>query len=77
MQQVSLYLKTNLPSKRVSKHIIQLINLNYYKGKSKNEIADMFSLKIRTVYNIRFLVERRATILERIYRQSKKADLAK
>lgn len=41
-----------MPGKRVSKDIIQLVYFNYYKGKSAKEIADMFSLKIRTVYNI-------------------------
>ena len=41
-----------MPGKRVSKNIIQLVYFNYYKGKSAKEIADMFSLKIRTVYNI-------------------------
>ena len=33
--------------KTSSKHIIQLVYFNYYKGKSV-----LFSLKIRTVYNI-------------------------
>ena len=40
------------PGKRVSKNIIQLVYFNYYKGKSAKEIAHMFSLKMRTVYNI-------------------------
>ena len=52
MQQVSLYFNTKMPAKRVSKNIIQLIYFNYYKGKSAKEIADIFSLKIRTVFNI-------------------------
>ena len=52
MQQVSLYFNTKMPGKRVSKNIIQLVYLIYYKGKSMKEIADMFSLKIRTIYNI-------------------------
>ena len=54
MQQVSLYFNTKMPGKRVSKNIIlvQLVYLNYYNGKSAKEITDMFSLKIRTVYNI-------------------------
>ena len=41
-----------MPGKRVSKNIIQLVYFNYYKSKSAKEIADMISLKIRTVYNI-------------------------
>ena len=53
MKQVSLcFNKKKMPGKRVSKNIIQLIYFNYYKGKSAKEIADMFSMKIRTVYNI-------------------------
>ena len=52
MQQVSLYVNAEMPGKRVSKNIIQFDYLNYYKGKSEKEIADMFSLKIRTAYNI-------------------------
>ena len=32
--------------------LYNLVNFNYYKGKSAKEIADIFSLKIRTVYNI-------------------------
>ena len=51
MQQVSLYCNTKLLGKQVSKNIMQLVYFNYYKGKSAKEIADMFSLKIRTVYN--------------------------
>ena len=39
---------TKSPGKRVSKNIIQLVYFNYYKGKSEKEIADMFSLKIKT-----------------------------
>ena len=42
MQQVPLYYNTKMPGKRVSKNIIQLVNFNYYKGKSAKEIADMF-----------------------------------
>ena len=34
MQQVSLYLTTKMPGKRVSKNMIQLAYFNYYKGKS-------------------------------------------
>ena len=41
-----------MPGKRVSKNIMQLVYFNYYKGKSEKVIADMFFLKIRTVYNI-------------------------
>ena len=52
MQQVPLYCNTKMPGKRVSTNIIQLVNFNYYKSKSAKEIADMFSWKIRTVYNI-------------------------
>ena len=52
MQQVSLYFNTKMPGKRVSKNIIQLIYFSYYKGKSAKQIANMFSLKIRTAYNI-------------------------
>ena len=29
-----------------------IVYFNYYEGKSAKEIADMFSLKVRTVYNI-------------------------
>ena len=32
------------------KYIISLVYFNYYKGKSAKEIADVFSLKIITVY---------------------------
>ena len=52
MQQLSLYFNTKIPAKRISKNIIQLVYFNYYKGKSAKETANMFSLKIRTVYNI-------------------------
>ena len=52
MQQVSLYCNTKMPGKPVLKTIIKLVYFNYYKGKSAKEIADMFSLKIGTVYNI-------------------------
>ena len=55
MQQVvSLYFNTKLLGKRVSKNIIllELVYFNYYKDKSAREIADMFSQKFRTVYNI-------------------------
>ena len=38
-----------MPEKRVSKYI-QLVHFNYYKDKSAKEIADIFPLKIRTVY---------------------------
>ena len=48
MQQVPLYFNTKMTGKRVAKNIIQFVYFNYYKGKS-----DMFSLKIRTVNNIR------------------------
>ena len=43
-----------MSGKRVSKTIIQLVYFNYYKGKSAKEIADMFSLKVRTIYTIIF-----------------------
>ena len=43
-----------MPGKRVSKNIIQLVYFNYYEGKYVKEIADMFSLNTRTVYNIIF-----------------------
>ena len=58
MQQVSLYFNIKLPEKRVSKNIIQMMYFNYCKGKSAKEIAVMFSLKIRTVYNIISRVEK-------------------
>ena len=51
LQQESLYFSTKMPGKRVSKNIIQLVYFNYYKGKSAKENVDMFSLKMRTVYN--------------------------
>ena len=41
-----------MPGKRVSKNIIQLIYFNYYKGKSAKVTGDIFSLKIKTEYNI-------------------------
>ena len=47
-----------MPGKRVSKNIIQFVYFNYYKGKSAKETADMFFLKIRTVYNIIFRAEK-------------------
>ena len=50
--QVSLYFNTKMPGKRVSKNIIQLVYFNYYEGKSAKEIADLLSLKIKTVDNI-------------------------
>ena len=46
-----LYFNTKIPGKQVSTNIIQLVYFNYYKGKSAKEITDMFSLKIRTVFN--------------------------
>ena len=52
MQEVSLYFNTKIAGKRITKKIIQLVYFNYYKGKSAKEIADMFSLKIRTAYHI-------------------------
>ena len=51
---VLIFQYKKMSEKRVSKNIIQLVYFNYYKGKSAKEIADMFSLKIRTVYNIVF-----------------------
>lgn len=47
-----------MPGKRVSKNIIQLVYFNHYKGISAKEIAYMFSLKTRTVYNIIFRAEK-------------------
>ena len=48
-----LYFDTKTPVKPVSKnYYIQLIYFNYYNGKAGKETADIFSLKIRTVYNI-------------------------
>ena len=41
-----------MPENRVSSNIIQSNHFNYYKGNFPKEIADMFCLKIRTVYNI-------------------------
>ena len=38
-------------ARKTTKNTIQLVYFNEYKGKSTKEIADMFSLKIRTVYN--------------------------
>ena len=55
MQQVCLYFNTKMAGKLISKNIIHLVYLNSYKGKSAKEIADMFSLKIRTVYNTRII----------------------
>ena len=52
MQQVSLYFNTKMPEKRVLKNIIQLVYFSYNKGISAKGIAEMFSLKIGTVYNI-------------------------
>ena len=42
----------------ISKNIRQLVYSNCYKGKSDEEIAEMFFLKIRTVYNIISRAER-------------------
>ena len=52
MQQISLYFNTKMPGKGISKNIIQLVYFNYYKDKPTKDLAGMFSLKIRTVYNI-------------------------
>ena len=64
-----------MPGKRNSKNIIELVYLNYNKGKSTKEIADMFSLKIRTVYNVISRAEKEGR-LKMIYRQAKKGDAA-
>ena len=58
MQKVSLHLNTNMAGKRVLINIIQLVYFNCCKGKSAKEVADMFSLKIRTVHNIIFRAEK-------------------
>ena len=58
IQQVSLYYNTKMPGKWVSKDIIHSVYFNYYKGKFAKEYANMFSLKIRTVYNIISRAER-------------------
>ena len=50
--QVSSYFNTKMPEKGLSKNIIRVVYSNYCKSKSAKEIADMFSLQIRTVYNI-------------------------
>ncbi|KAM7344847.1 uncharacterized protein ACRADG_011408 isoform 2-T2 [Cochliomyia hominivorax] len=47
-----------MPGKRITKNIIQLVYYNYCKGISAQDIADMFYLKIRTVYNIISRAER-------------------
>ena len=52
MQQVSFYFHTQMPGRRVSINIIQLAYFNYYKDKSAKEVADIFSLKFKNVYNI-------------------------
>ena len=52
MQQVFLNFNKEMPGKWVSKNIIQMVHFNYNKGKSAKEIADLFSLKIKTVKNI-------------------------
>lgn len=41
-----------MPGKRTYDNIIQLVYFNYYKGKSAKDLAEMFSLKLSTVYNI-------------------------
>ena len=56
--QVSLYFNTKIAGKRISKSIIQLVYVNYYRAKSAKVIADMFSLKLRIVYNIIFCAEK-------------------
>ena len=58
MQPESIYFNTKIPGKQVLKNVIQLISFNYYKGKSAKEIVDMFSLKIRIVYNIAHRAEK-------------------
>ena len=50
MKQVTLYFNTQMPGKQVSKIFIQLVY--FYKGKSEKESPDVFSLKIKIVYNI-------------------------
>ena len=60
MQQVSVHVSFNkkMPEKRVSKNITQLVYFNYYKGKSAKEIANMFILKNRTLYDSIYRAEK-------------------
>ena len=58
MQQLSLYFNIKMLGKKFSKNIIKLVYFNWYKSKSAKEIADMFSLKIRTIQNIISRVEK-------------------
>ena len=41
-----------MPGKRTDKNIIQLIYYNFHKGKSAKQLAEMFRVQLRTVYNI-------------------------
>ena len=47
-----------MPGERVLKNFIQLVYFNYFKFESAKEIADMFFLKIKTVYNIIYRAEK-------------------
>lgn len=41
-----------MPGSRTLDNIIQLVYFHYCKGKTAKELAEMFSVKLRTVYNI-------------------------
>lgn len=41
-----------MPGNRTDNKVIELVYFNYYDGKSPKEIAQMLSVKLRTVYNI-------------------------
>ena len=75
MKQVSLYFNTKKPGKRIPLNIIQLVYLNYYKAKSAKEIAGVFSLKIRIIYNIIYRAEkdgcirRKKIVMQRVERK--------
>lgn len=47
-----------MPGNRTSDNIIQLVYYNFHKGKSAKELAEMFSLNVRTVYNIIYRAEK-------------------
>lgn len=41
-----------MPGKRIGDNLIQLVYFNYYNGKTAKELAEMFNIKLRTIYNI-------------------------
>nr|AAA88882.1 Tc1-like transposase [Drosophila virilis]CAA89219.1 Tc1-like transposase [Drosophila virilis] len=41
-----------MPGQRINENVIQLVYFHYHKGKCAKELAEMFSIKLRTIYNI-------------------------